>query len=48
MECKDGLHNCSQICVEQEGTFSCACNDGYELSEDGVFCHGMYVHNGPC
>jgi len=40
MECKDGLHNCSQICIEQEGEFSCACYDGYELLEDGISCEG--------
>ena len=40
MECKDGLHNCSQICIEQEGEFSCDCYYGYELLEDGVSCKG--------
>ena len=43
MECKDGLHNCSQICVEREGEFGCACYSGYELLEDGISCKGMYV-----
>ena len=41
-ECKDDdLHNCSQVCIELEGDFSCACYGGYELSEDGVSCNGM-------
>ena len=43
MECKDDIHNCSQVCVEQEGGFSCACFDGFELLEDCVSCRGMYV-----
>ena len=40
MECKGGTHNCSQICIEQEGGFSCACFDNFMLLEDGVSCHG--------
>ena len=43
MECKDGLHNCSQICVEREGEFGCVCYGGYELLEDGVSCKGMFM-----
>ena len=41
MECTDGLHNCSQVCVEREGEFGCACYGGYDLLEDGVSCEGM-------
>ena len=44
MECQDGLHNCSQVCVELQGQFSCACYDGYELLEDGVSCKGIVVN----
>ena len=44
MECQDGLHNCSQKCIELDGGFSCACNDGYLLLNDGVSCEGTYVH----
>ena len=40
MECKDGLHNCSQVCIELQGEFSCTCYGGYELLEDGVSCKG--------
>ena len=42
MECKDGLHNCSQICIELQGEYSCACYSGYELQEDGASCKGTY------
>ena len=24
---------CSQVCINNEGSFSCACNDGYETSD---------------
>ena len=42
-ECQRGLHNCSQICNELEGGFSCACNVGYELASDRTSCRGMLV-----
>ena len=41
-ECEDGTHNCSQICVEKEGGFSCACFDGFKLLDNGVSCQGMH------
>ena len=41
-------HNCSQICVELEGSFNCSCYSGYELQGDEVTCEGniiiMFVH----
>ena len=40
MECQDGLHNCSQKCIELEGGFSCACNEGYNLQKDRASCLG--------
>ena len=38
--CLIGDHNCSQICVELEGSFSCSCYSGYELQEDKANCGG--------
>ena len=35
-------HNCSQICVELEGSFNCSCYPGYELQEDRTTCEGDY------
>ena len=40
-ECLIGTHNCSQVCVELDGGFECACFDGYELNSDGVTCDGI-------
>ena len=34
-------HNCTQICVEVEGSFNCSCYSGYELQEDEVICAGI-------
>ena len=33
-------HNCSQICVEEEGSFNCSCYPGYGLQEDRANCTG--------
>ena len=37
-ECATDAHNCSQICMNELGTFHCACNPGYELNADGINC----------
>ena len=41
-ECSDGTHNCSQLCINTIGSFTCKCDDGYELDFDDVTCNGMY------
>jgi hypothetical protein len=40
-ECSTNTHGCNQesTCVNEEGTFSCKCNSGYD--GDGVACKGM-------
>ena len=40
MECIMNNHNCSQMCVELEGSFNCSCYSGYTLQEDEVTCEG--------
>ena len=37
-------HNCTQMCVEVEGSFNCSCYPGYELQEDRVTCTGTYPY----
>jgi len=39
-ECLIGIHNCSQLCMEQDGGYECRCHDGYELGADKVTCRG--------
>ena len=41
-ECNNGTHNCSQICTNTNGSFTCACKNGYQLDTDEVTCNGMY------
>ena len=40
-ECTADTHNCDQVCLDHDGTFSCSCNSGYELDGDGTTCNGM-------
>ena len=35
------MDNCSQVCTNTEGGFTCSCRDGYTLEEDGPFCEGV-------
>ncbi len=34
---------CEQVCINNEGSFTCSCNTGYELQEDRSSCEGPYV-----
>ena len=39
-ECSsNGNNQCSQICVNQVGSYSCSCKDGYVMSDDH-YCKG--------
>ena len=44
-ECTEGGHNCSttQCCVDTIGGFVCQCREGFEPTNDGLDCVGMYV-----
>ena len=40
-ECDVDNGGCSQICTNTNGSFTCECNDGYQLDSDGTTCNGM-------
>ena len=46
LNCMINDHNCSQLCVEVEGSFNCSCYLGFELHKDKVTCTGnqMQIH----
>ena len=43
-ECENNLHNCSYMCVNQNGSYSCTCDRGYSLQDDGETCQSK-CHN---
>ena len=40
-ECQEGLHSCRQVCVNTNGSYECACKEGYSLRNDGSNCRGI-------
>ena len=42
-ECLLNMDNCSQVCTNTEGGFTCSCRDGYTLGEDGTSCEGEFL-----
>ena len=34
---------CDHTCTNTDGSFTCSCNNGYELDENGRSCNGMYT-----
>ena len=39
-ECAFNKGNCSQVCLNTIGSYSCICTDGYILNVDGKTCSG--------
>ena len=43
-ECTSGVAECSEVCVNTEGSFHCSCYDpGYKVADDGVSCTGKNI-----
>ena len=42
-ECQQSI--CAQVCNNTEGGYSCGCNPGYTLAEDGTSCNGKFQTN---
>ena len=40
-ECTEGTSGCTQNCANNDGGFTCSCNDGYELNQDGKTCDNI-------
>ena len=40
-ECKEGTHNCQQVCHNLIGSHYCGCKQGYKLNNDGKTCTGI-------
>ena len=48
-ECDDfEIHQCSQICLNFNGSYECDCEDGYVLSSNNRQCIGIYMYMASC
>ena len=41
-ECSDETDDCSHICTNTDGSFTCECFNGFVLDSDGSTCNGEY------
>ena len=43
--CKDGSHQCEHVChYTGAGSYTCSCNKGYKLEDNGHSCTGIIVN----
>ena len=42
-ECTAGTDSCQHSCVNTVGSYTCTCNSGYSLNNDGQSCSGIYL-----
>ena len=40
-ECQLEIHSCEHICINTDGNYTCACDEGYMLDIDEWNCNGM-------
>jgi len=40
-ECADANGGCEHLCVNEPGTYTCACDEGYTLGDDGFNCEDI-------
>ena len=41
-ECKTNNGGCPSLCINLVGSYTCSCQDGFDLASDGKTCIGMY------
>ena len=46
-ECQSSNGGCSQVCVNQPGSYQCSCNSGYTLDGNGRTCSHIQCPNPP-
>jgi len=39
-ECAEGIAECTDICRNEPGSYSCECHRGFQLGTDGRSCRG--------
>ena len=40
-ECAEDIDNCSQLCIDTDGSYTCSCSFGYYLTDNGRGCNGI-------
>lgn len=43
-ECTLELDSCEQICINLDGSYTCECNEGYDVSRT-FMCEGIIIYN---
>ena len=43
-ECSDDSSICDHTCVNEPGSYTCECDDGYTLAEDLSTCSGLFKY----
>ena len=38
-----GVNDCEQECENVQGSYTCGCYEGFELSSDGKSCNGLLL-----
>ena len=49
-ECVEGTDGCAQTCADTDGSYTCSCNSGYELTSNSHDCDGTTttLYSWPC
>ena len=45
-ECTSDTDNCTQICQNNLGSYTCDCRNGYRLDRNGYTCNGIIIFMG--
>ena len=43
-ECDEETHQCTQNCMNSNGSYACTCNSGFIIDADGRTCDGEDVY----
>ena len=44
-ECAEDTDDCTQLCSNDVGSFTCSCNTGYRLASDTHTCNGKTYYD---
>ena len=44
-ECLNYNGACGQICTNTNGSYTCSCNSGFQIKNDGHNCTGIIIFN---